>query len=83
MILSGVYNVRDLSNRMSWINHLTIIRGERLPFVIFGHREWPVFELFRRIVGVVSLASKDASQNIVCFLDLSNDNSLEFATGGF
>ena len=83
MILSRVDDMGDLSEGNSWIDHLIVVRGEHVPFVIFFHCKRTFLQFFCRVVVFIGLAAEDTSQNVVRFLDFTNNNGLQLAAGCF
>jgi hypothetical protein len=61
VILSRIHNVRELSQRESWVNHLIVIPGELVPLMILRHSQRAFLQLFCRVVVFISLAAQDAS----------------------
>ncbi len=83
VIFAREHNVRCLADGISGIHHLTVIRGELIPFMVFGHGKGPFFEFVGRVIRVVGFTAKDPGENGVCLLDFSHDDRLELATGCF
>jgi hypothetical protein len=83
MIFSRIHDVRDLPNWDSWIDHLTVIRGKFIPFMVLHHCKRALLQLLCRVIVFVSLAAEDACQNIVCFLNFANNNGFQFTAGSF
>lgn len=50
------------------------------PFLISGHGNGTTTELFDGRVHLISVAFKDASKSVVCFLNLANDNRFKLTT---
>ena len=73
----------DLSDRIPGINHLVVIRSKLVPFMVLGHCKRTILEFLDRIISVISFTAENSSKNVICFLDLSNNNGLEFATRSF
>ena len=66
--------MRELSKRNSGVDHLIVIRGELVPFVILGHCQWTIFQLLGGVIIFVGLAAEDARQDVVGLLDFTNNN---------
>jgi len=83
MILARINNVGYLSNWAARVDHLVVVCREFIPFVVFGHSNRSLLQFLGGVVSIVGFAAENASQNVVCLLDLSNYNRLEFAPGCF
>lgn len=79
MIFARVGDILHVSERNSWIDYVVGLGDERIPLMILGHRNRPHTELFDGVVSLVGFPFENAGIRIVGFLDLANNNGLEFA----
>ncbi len=74
MVFARICDMGYLSNRISGVHHLIVAGDKAVPFKVFEHGNGAFLELFRRIVRIVCITTKNAGEDVVCLLNLSNDD---------
>lgn len=82
MIFAGIYDVLDASQWHFRIDKVRVAPDELVPLKVLGHGDWSFAQLLYSLIGIVTLASENAGERIVAFLNLANHNLFELTPRG-
>ena len=83
MVSARVGDILDATQRHIGRNEVRVVGNKRRPFLVLGHGNRAAAQTLNCLVGIVALALEDASKRIVGFLNLTNNDRLKLAAGGF
>jgi hypothetical protein len=80
-MFARVPNVLEPTQRQVRVDKVRIAPYKSAPFLVSGHSNWTSTEPLDSGVHLVGFALQDACECVVCFLDLTDDDRLQFAPG--
>ena len=80
-MFTRVANVLESTQRQVRVDKMRIAPHESAPFLVSGHSNWASAELLDSGIHLVCFTLQDARECVVCFLDLADNDRLQFAPG--